>query len=264
MLSQRLQRNIRQGNVIHLHAVQCSVNAPNSGNLDLGGAISGVMSHAPATKNSAKAWRNAFAVWRKQKSLKVGGVGPMVRYDDFEVGWNAQTLTGNRTSTLYAGGMNDGATERVVIYGASTEGDDVSLEDIYESLQPQATPSRFPIGNAVVKEPKFTEEFPPAVETPLVASWSTTDPQAGHDSGAQIQAPKFYIQDTASLCGVVHVQGKLLPENTAGHVQDDLTLTITLTVSIGTPLVRVLGKRKSARRTSGAKGGRRAKGRRKK
>ena len=87
LLSQRLQKNIRQGRVINIHSVKAHIEAPQSGNLDLGGAVSGTMYHCPATKNSASAWRHAFATWRKQKSLIVNGIGPMVRFDDFEVGF---------------------------------------------------------------------------------------------------------------------------------------------------------------------------------
>lgn len=237
LLSQRLQRNVRQGRVIHIHSVKAHIEAPQSGNLDLGGAVSGTMYHCPATKNSARAWRHAFATWRKQKGMIVNGIGPMVRYDDFEVAWNSDFIH-SRTSNLLTTGLLDQNAESVCIYGQSTEASDVTLEDIYESAQGPVVASKFPISNNVVKPSKFVATFPDAQKTTFGASWSTIDAQSGHDSGAQIQSPVSYLQDSASLCGVVRVFGNLLPENTIDHVQDDLQVRLTFTVSIGTSLVK--------------------------
>jgi len=247
LLSQRLQKNIRQGRVINIHSVKAHVEAPPSGNLDLGGAISGTMYHCPATKNSASAWRHAFATWRKQKSLIVNGIGPMVRYDDFEVAWNSDHI-GSRTSTLLTTGMLDDQSESVCIYGNSTEADDVTLQDIYDSARAQPTSSKFPISNNPVKPSKFVAVFPSAQKTNFGCSWSTIDAQTGHDAGAQIQSPTSYIQDSGSLCGVVRVFGHLLPENVIGTSQDQLEIRLTFCVSIGSSLVKTYTpKRKSTK-----------------
>lgn len=248
LLSQRLQKNIRQGRVINIHSVKAHIEAPQSGNLDLGGAVSGTMYHCPATKNSASAWRHAFATWRKQKSLIVNGIGPMVRFDDFEVGWNSDHINA-RTSTLLTTGLLDDQAESVVIYGASSEAVDVTLEDIYESAQPPHATSKFPISNSTVKASKFTATFPDAQKTTFGASWSTIDAQSGHDAGAQIQSPTSYIADGASLCGVVRVFGNLLPENVAGTIQDELEIRLTFVVSIGSSLAS------SPRKSKAKKGG---------
>ena len=144
LLSQRLQRNIRQGQVIHIHSVKASLKPTLGGSQDIGVAFTGEVWHAPATRNTCKAWREAFSVWRKQKQLRANATGSLVRYDDFEVGWNA-SLTNSRTSTLYATGLSDSDAESVVIYGTSTTGDDITLEDILESAQTQEEPSRFPL-----------------------------------------------------------------------------------------------------------------------
>lgn len=242
-LSQRLQRNVRQGRVFNLHSVQAQLVPPHeSGNQDLGLAFSGTVAWCPATKNSASAWRHAFKVWQKQKQLAVNATGGMVRYDDFEVAWGSDKIT-PRTSTLYAEGLSDTDTESVVIYGDSASGplstNRVTLEDIYESARPQSAPSRFPLNNSVVKESKFTAEFPPAQTMALVASWSAQDNQLGHDSGAQVHAPKTYISDGASLCGLLNISGYCLPENTGTVVQDDLNLVVTVEVSLGLPLAKV-------------------------
>ncbi len=269
LLSQRLQRNVRQGHVIHLHKVSAQVRPVVDGEYDLGTSVVGEIYHCPATKNSAKAWRHAFAVWRKQKMLKVGALGPTVRNDDFEIGWNNDLKSG-RTSTIKTTGMNDDTDEDVVIYGTSSDDDELTLQDMFNSLQPLPSPSRFPIGNSVVKEAKYTTTFPMAQKTPFVAHWSgkhsdNNTPTGVLDwtnvnSGMSGSISQFELQDTGTLCGVLRVRAFLGPGDDATTTPDEAVLALTFTVSIGTPLaITTGGKKKAVRRTSGAKGGRRAK-----
>lgn len=236
--SQRTQRNVRQGRVFNLHKIQASL-VPNGGDVDLGLAVSATARWCPATKNSAKAWRHLFAVWRKQKMLKVGALGPMVRHDDFELGYDSSYVN-SRTSTVYTQGMNDPIAEKAVIYGASSDGVDITLEDIYESLQPQAQDSRFPIGNAVVKTSKFTSEFPPPRVVGFGATFSTVGPSGNMatepDSGAHFQNDPVYISDGAALCGLVVLKANALAEDVAGFSGDDLTMQVEITYSVGSSL----------------------------
>ena len=153
LLSQRLQRQVRQGRSFRLHSVKASLK-PAGGNHDIGVAVSGQVAFCPATKNSVKGWQHAFHVWKKQKGLRVGASGAIVKFDDFEVAFDENTING-RTSTVYAEGLNDGDTESLTIYGASNDGFGthmVSLEDIYESAKTTASlaPSRFPLDNTQV------------------------------------------------------------------------------------------------------------------
>lgn len=236
--SQRVQRNVRQGRVFHLHKIQATL-VPNGGDVDLGLAVSATARWCPATKNSAKAWRHLFAVWRKQKMLKVGAMGPMVRHDDFELAYSDNYAT-SRTSTVYTGGMQDPSAEQAVIYGNATDGVDISLEDIYESLQPQALESRFPIGNAVVKSSKYSEEFPPERVVGFGATFSTVGPSGNMisepDSGAHFQNDPVYISDGAMLCGLMVLKAQCLAEDIAGFTGDDLNLQVELTYSVGSSL----------------------------
>lgn len=239
LLSQRLQRQVRQGRSFRLHAVQASLK-PAGGNHDIGVAVQGTVSFAPATKNSVKAWQHAFHVWKKQKSLRVGAFGHIVKYDDFEVAYDVESIN-TRTSTVFAEGMNDSDTESLCIYGESNDGalvtNRVTLEDIYESAkQSSLNPSRFPLDNATVKESKFTQQFPDARSVPFGAHLSANSAQTGYDSGASVSLHKTYVKDGATLAGVLRVYATMLPENTAGHVQDDMKLTLTFTVSMGNSL----------------------------
>lgn len=240
LLSQRLQRQVRQGRSFRLHAVQASLK-PAGGNHDIGVAVQGTVSFAPATKNSVKAWQHAFHVWKKQKSLRVGAFGHIVKYDDFEVAYDVASIN-SRTSTVFAEGMNDSDTESLCIYGTSSDGvlitNRVTLEDIYESAkQSSLNPSRFPMDNATVKESKFTQQFPDARAVPFGAHLSATSADPGFDSGATVSLHKTYVKDGATLAGVLRVYATMLPENTAEHIQDAMKLTLTFTVSMGSPLV---------------------------
>lgn len=258
-LSQRLQRNVRQGHVFNLHKVECQIQAPAGGNFDQGVAVSGEMLWAPATKNSVKAWQHAYNVWRQQKKLSIGAIGSMVRYDDFEVAWSETHAHNNpRCSKLYASGNADDDLEAVVIYGTSGDGSHVSLEDIYESAQRLPEPSRFPLSNAVVKQAKYTEEFPPYNVAPLTAHWSASHVEgAGFDTGAVVQNGVSYITDGASLGGVLYVSAKMLPENTIDHIQDSLFMTVTITYSLGSSLLPRRRKKKGGKKSYGRKSTRR-------
>lgn len=240
-LSQRLQSNVRQGRVFNLHKAQVALQPTLSSgdDLDVGLATQGTLRWCPATKNSAKAWRHLFGVWKKQKQLRVGAMGGLTRYDDFELAYSS-TYINSRTSTVYATGMGDNTTESAVIYGASTDSSDITLEDIYESLQPQSSPSRFPIDNSVVKESKFTAEFPPERVINLGASYSAvshTDLGQG-DSGAQVQSQPEYITDGACLAGVLVFKAQCLAEDVALNTGDVLYLNLDITFSLGIPLAR--------------------------
>jgi len=254
LLSQRLQRNVRQGHVFKVHKMSVGL-TPAGGDLDTGLSVAGTVRWCPATKHSVKAWQMAFNTWRRQKRLTINAVGQGVRYDDFEVSFGDQYVN-SRTSTLYASGMGDTSTEKVCIYGASNEGDDVTLEDIFESAQPQALPSRFPMTNSVVKEPKFDEEFPPAQLHSYGANWSTivAAGTAEPDSGASYNADPVYFQDNSCLAGLVIAKGYVLAEDVAGAIEDTLTLRLNFTVSLGSPLVKsTKPKRKSTKRKSTTK-----------
>lgn len=241
LLSKRLQRNVRQGRVFHIHKAQVAITPQNqTGDFDLGGATASNLQWCPATSNSAKAWRHAFTIWRKQKMLTVNAAGPTVRYDDFEVAYDSTGIN-SRTSNLYTTGISDSNPESVCIYGTSTSGDDITLEDIWESAQPQALPSRFPLSNSAVKESKFTKEFPPAQVVRLGASFSTIADMdgLGPDSGAIYLSDPTYISDSACLAGVLKWKGYIIAEDVSGPTADTMNVSLTLTVSMGMPLARV-------------------------
>lgn len=245
LLSQRLQMNVRQGNVIKVHKLSIGL-TPSGGDLDIGMSVAGTLRWCPATKHSVTAWQMAFKTWLDQKRLKVNAVGQGIRYDDFEVAFDSAYID-TRTSSMFSTGLGDASAENVVIYGTSSSGVDISLEDIYESAQPQLLPSEFPFGG-VVKASKFTAEFPPANLHNFGANWSTVASSAigGTDSGAAYNSDPIYFEDKNSLCGILVAKGYVLAEDVAGAIADELTLTLNITCEISTPLVY-----KPASRSSG-------------
>ncbi len=263
LLSQRLQRNVRQGHVFKLHKVSFGFK-PTGGDLDTGLSVSGSVNHCPATRNSVKAWQIAFDTWRRQKQLRVGAVGHGVRYDDFEVAFNNNHIN-SRTSNLYAEGLNDSTLESVCIFGNSINGTDLTLSDLYTSLQEQMPRSRFPLTGTPVKDAKFTNEFPPAIKTHFGGNWSTivADTAGAPDSGAAYMFPPVYPQDNAVLCGVLQLRGYVLAEDELLAVEDELGLIVNFTVEISTPLVSRKPKSKRYKRKGGAKRGRSSRYRRK-
>ena len=258
LLSQRLQKNIRQGHVIKIHKVQLGLK-PRGGDLETGMSVSCSLEWCPATRNSVKAWQMAFNTWRAQKRLKMSAVGQGVRYDDFEVAYRQEQIN-TRTSNLFATGLQDDNDESMCIYGVSTADVDLTLEDIFNSAQPQLAPSSFPLGGTV-KPSKFTSEFPPPRYLNVGANWSTiiaTGLGAG-DSGAAYNADAVYIEDKNSLCGVIRAKGFVLSEDLSGPTADELELFMNITCEISTPLVykkkakRTSKKMKSSRRATSTK-----------
>lgn len=251
LLSQRLQKNLRQGRTYHLHKFRASLSPVGGQDLDTGMAVSGTLSHAPVTKNTRKAWNMAFKTWQAQKRLRQNAIGLGIRYDDFEVAYS-EAYTTSRTSSIYTTGLGDTTEESVCIYGTSTTNDDVTLEDIFESAQTIAPASVFPLGGTV-KESKFLQEFPDRQRYGFGATYSAIAPSGNMalepDTGAIFMADPVYVQDTSVLCGIVRIQAWALPEDIVGFTGDEVYLNIEYTVSLGSPLVYTPRKKKGGRKS---------------
>lgn len=159
-LSKELGRTIRNGNSFRLVGFGSALRGV-SGGADLDGGFAGttVVQFCPVTKNGVGAWQSLQKQWMKQKRLS-SGVGKYVRFDDFEVGWDATTLLPiGRNSTILMDGLKDTTTEQIGIYGTSVDGTYVSLSGYYNNLNPIPEPSEDPFG-AVIKTAKFTDKFP--------------------------------------------------------------------------------------------------------
>ena len=107
-LSEQLGRTIRNGNSFRLVGFGATLRGfVGASDLDVGFAGTAVVQMCPVTKNGVGAWQSLQGQWIKQKRLS-SGVGKYVRYDDFEIGWDAnQLLYPQRNSKILMGGLND-------------------------------------------------------------------------------------------------------------------------------------------------------------
>lgn len=267
-LSQKYGRTIRNGNNYRLVGYGATLRS-KSGNdeVDLGFAVTVGLEYCPTTRVSAKAWNSMFNIWRRQKNL-AGTQGSLVRYDDFECGFTGNNpLPSARNSKVAMKGITDDDTEEVVIYGDSTDGSHVSLEDYYNSLQNIPVKSYTPFGTTI-KEPKYEGFFPAKATLYTSATFSgmvdneiTSDMYGNAISMSDLE---FFPDDNHinMLTGTSYFYVKGIPPDTDTQAADELTLIITLIYEGWSPLVAARpnkkGKLMSKPRTR-RKGGRRGK-----
>ena len=244
ILSEELGRTVRNGNSFRLVGFGANLKGfGGSSDQDVGFAGTAVVQYTPVTKNSVGAWQSLHKQWMKQKQLS-SGVGKYVRYDDFELGWEATNLLGpGRTSQIRMGGLNDATQENVVIYGNSTDGATVSLKDYYDNLNPIPAASEDPFG-AIIKEPKFLNKFPdfkqlimPTSFTAVTIAEDDPDTYAGGMANGDIS---WLPSDNhlSHLTGTLYYyfKGVAPAPLLAPVIPDELRLTITLVYEGWAPL----------------------------
>jgi len=247
-LSEQLGRTIRNGNSFRLVGFGATLRGfVGASDLDVGFAGTAVVQMCPVTKNGVGAWQSLQKQWIKQKRLS-SGVGKYVRYDDFEIGWDAnQLLFAPRNSMILMGGLNDANSELIGIYGASVDGTYVSLEGYYDNLNPIPEPSEDPFG-AVIKTAKFNNKFPDWVNLVMPTSFSVNTTDGGYYSGAISMGD---IQWLPSDNHISHMTGTLgyyfkgiAPDTDVPPADpDELSLVITLVYEGWAPLAKVRSAR---------------------
>lgn len=246
LLSQQLGRTIRNGNAFRLVGAGLAIIPRVNGDYDTGMSVTGRITACPVTQHTVSAWRTMFKQWMKQKRL-ANAAGGIVRYDDFELGWNnAKRLSSTRQSKIHYDGIGDPNEEDVVIYGESSGGDRVSLEDMYNSLNDIALPSRNPIGNATIKQPKYYAKFPSTADshqmwingnfTSMVDTGSTPDSLGGALAMNEIT---WLPADNhlAHLTGTLRLDAWVLPPDTGFQIAESADLEIILVYEGWSPLV---------------------------
>lgn len=246
LLSQELGRTIRNGNSFRLVGFGSTLRGFNaSADLDVGFAGTCVLQYCPLTANGVGAWQSLQAQWMKQKRLS-SGVGKYVRYDDFEVGWDANTgLSAGRNSTIRMSGLDDATTEQIRLYGISADGSVVTLESYYDNLNPIPESSEDPFG-AVIKTAKFTDKFPDYrnLEMPCSFSANAYDTVLGVGYAGAVSTGS--IQWLPSDNHLSHMTGTLAyffkglaPDTDVPPASpDELKLTITLVYEGWAPLAK--------------------------
>lgn len=255
VLSEELGRTIRNGNTFRLVGYGASLRGFAGGHdQDIGFAGVANVQYTPVTKNSAGAWQSLHKQWMLQKQLS-SGVGKYVRFDDFELGWEASHLLGpGRTSQIRMGGLNDATQENVVIYGNSTDGATVSLRDYYDNLNPIPAASEDPFG-AVIKEPKFLNKFPDFKTLTMPTTFSaqafdSLTPHGGIATGDINWLPAD--NHLSHLTGSLYYYFKGVTPDVQ-FVADTLKLTITLVYEGWAPLAKVRSAKPVTKRTPSTK-----------
>lgn len=268
-LSKKYGRTIRNGNNYRLVGYGATLRSKTGNDqVDSGFACTVGIEYAPTTHVSAKAWNNMFNIWRRQKNL-AGTQGQSVRYDDFECGYtNNHRLGLGRNSQVAMKGITDINKEDVVIYGSSTDGDVVSLEDYWNSLQSVPSESYTPFGY-VIKPAKFDYFFPEKAFLYTSATFSSmVDTDTIPDTlgnGISMSDLEWLPDDNHinMLTGTSYFFVKGIPPDTGAQLADELTLIITLIYEGWSPLVAAKPSKKgkiSHRKSRGnRKGGRRGK-----
>ena len=247
LLSKELGRTIRNGNSFRLVGFGSTLRGFNaSTDLDVGFAGTSVLQFCPVTKNGVGAWQSLQKQWMKQKQLS-SAVGKYVRYDDFEVGWDANSfLSTARNSTIRMSGLDDTNSEKISLYGASVDGTVVTLESYFDNLNPIPEVSEDPFG-AVIKTAKFTDKFPDFRNLDMPCSFSAQAYDTATGVGYAGAISTGSIQWLPSDNHLSHMTGTLAyffkgiaPDTDAPPANpDELKLTITLVYEGWAPLAKV-------------------------
>lgn len=266
MLSELYGKNIRQGNTFNVKAVQCSL-VPKDDGYDTGMATTVRFSYAPTTKHSRKAWNHAFTQWASQKKL-AGRLGRNLNNDDFETTYSTSYLSYVRTSTLRQGGLSDSDSDKVAIYGNSSELTDVmTLEDLYESIVPVPSPSKYSWNNIPIKQMKYTSHFPEERRFATSAILSADVSEAGefpsvYLGGANSASNIIHLPEVANvMCGHLEIDAWVIADDTLTQDEDPATLLISIWVDSWKPLAYPRSKPSPRRTPKKGKAGRKNSGR---
>jgi len=243
-LSKELGRTIRNGTSFRLVGFGSTLRGITGEVLDTGFAGTSVIEYCSVTKNGVGAWQTLQGQWMKQKRLS-SGVGKYVRYDDFEIGWDANSfLTAGRNSSIRMTGLDDATSEFISIYGTSVDGTVVTLESYYDNLNPIPVVSEDPFG-AVIKTAKYTNKFPDKKNLEMPCTFSSGVTSGGLLSGAVAIGDIQWLPSDNHLS---HMTGTLAYyfrgiANNTWNAADVLNLTITLVYEGWAPLAKVRSAR---------------------
>lgn len=254
-LSEKYGVNIRQGNNFRMigYGVQCAV--PGQ---DTGAGIIANINFVEPNRHIVKAWNMVFNQWKKQKSIRAQ-VGESMRYDDFELCWDAGSAN-TRTSHIYDDpfSISDGDPQDVGLIGASSEsGDYTSIADVYNSRFPAPQASSTHYGGAL-KDAKFGDYFidqSTNVQTALTAQATATGGLADVSSlptgdqlgwGVSIGEMTMLPADNHInvMCGLLNYSIRLFPEDTLSQLADTVQWRITLMFEGWSPLAASAKKRR--------------------
>ena len=258
LMSEQIGKNVRQGQSFHVKQINIQLVGKDDAltdDFDVGGACTMQFKGFQTNKYARHGWNEAFKQWRRQKQL-AGAVGSAIRNDDMEFAMNYGSIT-SRTSSIFRN-MAASTSEKLVLGGASTIGQDWSLEDfVNTTLYPPQDPSKDHFNNSVYKENKFGDtRFPLATSVELTASQSAIATAVdggilGIGSGdvfsGAVSAAGVYTfpRPLRVLCGLLSYNIILTPPDTVNQVEDNFFIRYQIHVVKTTPLVYRPKKRRS-------------------
>ena len=266
-LSEYYGKNIRQGQTFYVAGAQVGMRAANS-DYDVGLSSLTKIRYCPSTKHTRQAWMDAFKLWSKQKRLRAGAIGSRNPYDDLEFAYSQTYDNSDHTSTLYQGGLADSDADKMVLYGSSSESDNVfSLEDYYTSTNVPKPPSRYSHSNEIIKDSKYNNYWPEARSFDLASNASAMfgmidievpvlDLPLFDESiqgiglgGSHMSADIETLPELAPvLCGLLQVSGWVLPDDTTLQLEDDAILYLTIWVKSFKPIFPAKKSRRKSTR----------------
>lgn len=233
LLSQKLGLTVRNGNSFRLVGYGAQLKGGGHPEQDIGFAGTTTISFVPVTRHSVAAHQNLYKQFMRQKKLS-NRVGKLVRYDDFELGWDStyRLSTDRRTMIRYSG-IGDTAQEECLIFGNAVPGNNITIQDIYNSLNPVEAASSDAYGN-VIKEPKYTFKFPSHENLLMSTSFSahvdasfTPDAYTGQIATGHLE---WLPSDNhlSHLTGTLKYDFRGVAQDTPSQAADTLDLVITL------------------------------------
>ena len=251
-LSEKFGRNIRQGQSFRLVGYGVTAQpGPTSGDFDMGMAGMCNIEFQEPNKHYVTAWKQMFAIWKAQKRL-MGRVGRSVRYDDFELAYDAGGVRPGRTSIIYDDPITiaDGDQHDLVLKGDSSESADItSIQAYYNERFPSLAASDTQYGN-VIKEAKFDTSAPISADTTqLRCGWAASATMAmvdvlsvnvpyyfgGNSSGGMIWLPSD--NHVNIMNGLIKLSLKIWPPDLdPQQTADSVTVSVTLALEGWSPL----------------------------
>jgi len=265
LLSEQLGRVVRQGKAFRLVGYGASLlPLPSAGDYDTGMAASVNLAYCPTTKWTTKAWNAIFKDWKAQKNLR-GGIGGQIRYDDCEFAFTSTYSVPQVTSAIHSEGIADpSGQEFLCLYGTSTLGTDISLQQWYNERYPVPADS-VDAFQGIMKRKQFTKYFP---DPEVLACSATLSSMVDNTALPNMLGNGIAMSDVEWLpadnhldifCGLMEAAAYIVPEDTAGQIADQALLVVHLFIEGWTPIVRSKKRRtktiksKSSRSTSRGK-----------
>lgn len=251
IMSQKMGKNIRNGNIFKIKGYQVQAEPKDTGatdDFDTGGALQGSIRYAPVTTHTVKAWKQGFYTWKKQQVMS-SKFGQHNKFNDFEVSYSASNSLDSRISELMDNPLNSatGDPHKIGLFGVSNDSSNyTSLFDLYNSRNPIPQTPTTQYGTALkgVKYSSFIDNNTSYSELPYTTINSAKVDGNGALSNAQADQTTVWLPRAESvLTGSMQISAKWTPEDTTVQIEDDMYINVIIWVQSFTSIIKSKGKR---------------------